>query len=192
MANTIKSAARKRRSEISAHVELIPVFDETFNGDQLRNEIRDYWRAMYSECTESEDATKDVNQEGQMRHNVGLYVRVSTEEQALRHGGVDWRARSIAFRPLLDFKNVQETGWGKVVDTYCDEGISAKDTRRPAFQRMMRDIRAGRINLILVTDLSRLSRNIMDFCVLLDDLRRPMRSSFRSKSSSIRRQRRAR
>lgn len=35
---------------------------------------------------------------------------------------------------------------------------------------MMRDIRTGKINLILVTDLSRLSRNIADFCDLLKDL----------------------
>lgn len=57
------------------------------------------------------------------------------------------------------------------METYLDDGISAKDTNRPAFQRMMKDLRKGKINLILVTDLSRLSRNIMDFCVLLEELR---------------------
>jgi site-specific DNA recombinase len=62
--------------------------------------------------------------------------------------------------------------WGHVVDVYSDEGLSAKDTKRPAFQRMMRDIRKGRVNLILVTDLSRLSRNILDFCLLLEELRK--------------------
>lgn len=59
-----------------------------------------------------------------------------------------------------------------VADVYSDEGLSAKDTKRPAFQRMMRDIRKGRINLILVTDLSRLSRNILDFCLLLEELKK--------------------
>ncbi|MBX9765964.1 MAG: recombinase family protein [Bdellovibrionales bacterium] len=54
----------------------------------------------------------------------------------------------------------------------ADQGPSAKNTRRPAFQRMMADIRKGKINLILVTDLSRLSRNILDFCLLLEDLKK--------------------
>ena len=36
----------------------------------------------------------------------------------------------------------------------------------------MKDLKSGRINLILVTDLSRLSRNILDFCLLLEDLKK--------------------
>lgn len=73
---------------------------------------------------------------------------------------------------FVEIKNVQEPGWGEIVETYADEGLSAKDTRRPAFQKMMTDIRKGRINLILVADISRLSRNILDFCILLDDLKK--------------------
>lgn len=49
-------------------------------------------------------------------------------------------------------------------------GYSAKDTKRPAYQKMIRDIRTGKVNLIVVTDLSRLSRNISDFCKLLEEL----------------------
>ncbi len=105
-----------------------------------------------------------------MKHKIGVYLRVSTEEQALaQEGSLDsQRHRLLSF---VDIKNVQEPGWGKIAEIYSDEGISAKDTRRPAFQRMMSDIRKGRVNLILVTDLSRLSRNLLDFCVLLNDLK---------------------
>lgn len=53
-----------------------------------------------------------------------------------------------------------------VVDVYCDEGLSAKDMKRPEFQRLLADIKSGRINLILATELSRLSRSIHDFCEL--------------------------
>ena len=106
-----------------------------------------------------------------MRHNVGLYLRVSTEEQAqVIEGSLDSQRHRL--HGFVDIKNMQETGWGKVIETYTDEGLSAKDTRRPAFQRMLKDIRAGKINLILVTDLSRLSRNILDFCILLEDLKK--------------------
>ena len=79
------------------------------------------------------------------------------------------RHRLVSF---VDLKNVQESNWGKVIDYYVDEGFSAKDTKRPALQRLLKDLRAGKVNLILVTDLSRLSRNILDFCLLLEDLRK--------------------
>lgn len=104
-----------------------------------------------------------------MSHKIGAYVRVSTEEQAqVMDGSIDSQQHRL--KAFIDLKNVQEGRWGKIVETYIDDGYSAKDTRRPAYQRMMKDIRSGKINLILVTDLSRLSRNIADFCGLLKDL----------------------
>jgi site-specific DNA recombinase len=48
---------------------------------------------------------------------------------------------------------------------YSDDK-SAKDMNRPEFQRLLNDVRSGRINLILATELSRLSRSIQDFCEL--------------------------
>ncbi len=107
-----------------------------------------------------------------MQLNVGAYIRVSTEEQVqVLDGSLDsQRHRLNAF---VELKNLQESGrWGKIVEVYADEGFSAKDTRRPALQRLLCDLRAGKINLILITDLSRLSRNILDFCLLLEDLRK--------------------
>jgi DNA invertase Pin-like site-specific DNA recombinase len=96
---------------------------------------------------------------------------VSTEEQAqVLEGSLESQRHRI--NAFIEFKNSQQFGWGKAIEIYADEGLSAKDTRRPAFQKMMKDIREGKINLILVTDLSRLSRNIMDFCLLLEDLRK--------------------
>jgi site-specific DNA recombinase len=106
-----------------------------------------------------------------MKHNIGLYLRVSTDEQAqVIEGSLDSQKHRL--QNFAEIKNVQEPNWGKIVDTYTDEGLSAKDTRRPAFQRMLKDMRSGRINLLLVTDLSRLSRSILDFCILLEDLKK--------------------
>ena len=104
-----------------------------------------------------------------MLHKIGIYVRVSTEEQAqVVDGSIE--SQQYRLKSFVELKKVQDNHWGKVVETYIDDGYSAKDTRRPAYQRMMKDIRAGKVNLILVTDISRLSRNIHDFCVLLKDL----------------------
>jgi site-specific DNA recombinase len=104
-----------------------------------------------------------------MSHKIGIYVRVSTEEQAqVIDGSIDNQQHRL--KAFIDFKIAQEKSWGKLVESYIDDGFSAKDTRRPAYQRMMKDLKAGKINLILVTDISRLSRNIHDFCILLKEL----------------------
>ena len=102
-----------------------------------------------------------------MPHKIGLYIRVSTEEQAMRvEGSLDSQKHRL--QGFVDIKNMQQSGWGSIVDTYVDDGFSAKDTNRPALQRLLRDLKIGRIDMVLVTDLSRLSRSIRDFCVLLD------------------------
>ncbi len=113
---------------------------------------------------------------------IGTYIRVSTEEQAnIVEGSMDSQQHRI--KAYVDLKNLQEKNWGKIVETYIDDGYSAKDTKRPAYQKMLRDIRTGKINLILVTDLSRLSRNINDFCKLLEEL-----TVFKAKFLSIKEQ----
>lgn len=104
-----------------------------------------------------------------MRHKIGIYVRVSTEEQAqVADGSIESQQHRI--KSFIDIKRLQEKDWGKIVDTYIDDGYSAKSTNRPAYQRMIRDLKLGKINLILITDLSRLSRNISDFCELYKEL----------------------
>ncbi|HEY8269829.1 MAG TPA: recombinase family protein [Pseudobdellovibrionaceae bacterium] len=106
-----------------------------------------------------------------MSHKIGAYLRVSTEEQAAAvEGSLD--NQRYRLKSFIDIKNTQEKSWGQIVEFYIDDGFSAKDTKRPAYQRMMADIKKGKINLILITDLSRLSRNIHDFSNLLNDLDR--------------------
>ncbi len=108
-----------------------------------------------------------------MKYRLGIYIRVSTDEQAqVVEGSLDSQQHRI--KSFISMRDAQEPGWGKAVDTYIDidDGYSAGDTKRPAYQRLMKDIAAGKIDLILVTDLSRLSRNILDFCLLLEYLKK--------------------
>lgn len=60
-----------------------------------------------------------------------------------------------------------EKGWD-VVETYVDNGISAKYPSRPAFERMLSDIRAGRLDAIIASDLDRLTRRSVELMDLLD------------------------
>jgi len=92
----------------------------------------------------------------------GLYVRVSTEEQAQVAEG-SLKNQEERLKDFIKWKNEGATDetW-IVVDTYQDVK-SAKDTNRPSYQRMHQDIQDGRINMVLFTELSRLSRSTMDF-----------------------------
>ena len=102
-----------------------------------------------------------------MSYKIGFYIRVSTEEQALRTEG-SLESQKHRLVNFVDLRNMQTAGWGTVIKSYVDDGYSAKDTNRPALQKLIADLRRGTINMVLVVDLSRLSRSIRDFCGLLD------------------------
>lgn len=86
-----------------------------------------------------------------------LYIRVSTEEQAM-HG-----LSLTAQRETLT-RYVEDNGL-RLVGVYTDEGITArkKYRNRAAFMRMLRDVEAGQIDLILFIKLDRWFRNIADY-----------------------------
>jgi site-specific DNA recombinase len=95
---------------------------------------------------------------------IGAYIRVSTEEQAENPEG-SIKNQEARLRDYVTMKN-QEGPFGELVEVFCDPGVSAKDMNRPAFQRLLREIQSGEINLVLVTELSRLTRSTKDFAIL--------------------------
>ena len=50
-----------------------------------------------------------------------------------------------------------------IIETYKDKGYSGKNTDRPDLERLIRDIKAGKISKVIVYRLDRISRNITDF-----------------------------
>ena len=88
---------------------------------------------------------------------VALYIRVSTEEQKI-HG------------LSLETQQANLEEWAKreevaIVGRYADPGISArkKAAKRPGLQRMLEDVRAGKIDLIIFTRLDRWFRNVGEY-----------------------------
>lgn len=86
---------------------------------------------------------------------VGIYVRLSNDD--LREG----ESMSIENQKhmLMDFCFQQ--GW-KIIDIYADDGYTGLNFNRPQVQRLIEDAKLGKINLILVKDLSRFGRNHLE------------------------------
>ncbi|MBI3097982.1 MAG: recombinase family protein [Planctomycetes bacterium] len=104
--------------------------------------------------------------------NCALYVRVSTDRQASKEfSSLD--TQEDVLRQFVKEKNEREepsgTKW-TIVKVYS-EAKSAKDTNRPVFQQMLRDIEAGLVNMIVFIRLDRFSRSLRDFLNLQDFLR---------------------
>ncbi|MBL7542559.1 MAG: recombinase family protein [Bdellovibrionaceae bacterium] len=113
--------------------------------------------------------TKKSLKQKKSAHKIALYIRVSTEEQASNPEG-SIKSQEQRLRHHVQFRNFEEH-WGEVVDVYIDRAKSGKDTNRPQLQRLLKSIVKGDISLVMVTELSRLSRNIKDFCEIWDLMR---------------------
>lgn len=87
----------------------------------------------------------------------GLFERVSTEEQA-RYGYSIQNQIEELEKYCKDHKY-------KIVDHYCDEGVSAGKpyTKRPEMKRLLDDVQAGKIDIILFTRLDRWFRNVKEY-----------------------------
>ncbi|UNK78207.1 recombinase family protein [Sphingopyxis granuli] len=59
-------------------------------------------------------------------------------------------------------------GWTLLPDEYDDGGLSGGTLERPALQRLMQDIDAGRVDIVVVYKVDRLSRSLLDFAKLVE------------------------
>ena len=90
-----------------------------------------------------------------MEYAVGIYARLSVESDMRKNESIESQIE-IAMRYM-------ETQSDMVLyDCYIDLGKSGSDFRRESFERLMQDVRTGRVNCILVKDLSRFGRNYIE------------------------------
>lgn len=93
---------------------------------------------------------------------VGIYVRVSTNEQVREGYSIDTQIRLL--------KMYCETQGWENIKIYSDGGYSAKDTDRPQFQKLKSDIKKKRISVLLVYKLDRMTRSVRDLFDILSFL----------------------
>ncbi len=87
-----------------------------------------------------------------MNYQTALYARLSKED------GGEFESQSIANQRtmLLDYAKKQNLN---VFDVYIDDGFSGTSFDRPAFNRMICDIEAKKVNMVITKDMSRLGRD---------------------------------
>ena len=100
---------------------------------------------------------------------VGIYARVSTDEQVGPEGSITNQLQRC--KQYLDLQFGPSSGNSyALIERYEEEGKSGKNTEeRPVFQQMLADLRNGTINAVCVAELSRLSRSVKDIANILSD-----------------------
>ncbi|MGN1270193.1 MAG: recombinase family protein [Clostridia bacterium] len=100
------------------------------------------------------------NTENNKMWSVALYIRLSQEDSD--NGQEKQESNSITSQKILLTEFTQEHKDLIIYDTYIDDGFTGTDFNRPAFQRLLEDMKNGNINCVIVKDLSRLGRNYIE------------------------------
>ena len=90
-----------------------------------------------------------------LNKRAGLYYRLSKDDE--RAG----ESLPIENQKRICEKIANENGF-EIVDEYVDDGWTGTNFNRPDVQRLLEDARNGRINVIIVKDLSRFGRNYIE------------------------------
>src|ERR1043166_5732108 len=94
-----------------------------------------------------------------------IYTRVSTD-QGLEQ---DFNSPDAQYDSSAAYIRSQaHAGWTPLRGKYDDGGFSGADTDRPALQRLLGEVRAGKIDVIVVYKVDRLTRSLADFAKLIE------------------------
>ena len=94
-----------------------------------------------------------------------IYTRKSSEEGLEQDfNSLDAQREACAAYVLSQASE----GWSLVPDLYDDGGLSGGSLERPALQRLLADVAAGKIDIIVVYKVDRLTRSLLDFAKLVE------------------------
>jgi DNA invertase Pin-like site-specific DNA recombinase len=94
-----------------------------------------------------------------------IYTRKSSEEGLEQ----DFNSLDAQFEACLAYiASQKQEGWVAVAERFDDGGYSGGSTRRPALRALMEAVEAGRVDIIVVYKVDRLTRNLSDFARLVE------------------------
>jgi len=88
-------------------------------------------------------------------YNVAIYIRISNEEN-IRNVG------TLEFQKQISLEYIKDKSDMVLYEIYCDDGKSGTNFDREGFQQMMYDVYNGKVNCIVVKDLSRFGREYIE------------------------------
>lgn len=104
-----------------------------------------------------------------------IYARISRDEQS----------NYSLEEQVKECRKYIENEGHEWVDTYIDDGYSAKDTNRPALQAMLADIPTKKFGLVVIWKLDRLTRDTLDGLTMVKSMFKPNGIAFASKTEDI-------
>ena len=115
------------------------------------------------------EATAPASRNGNGRVRCGIYTRKS-HEQGLDQAFNSLQAQREACEAYI--ASQKHEGWMALPNPYDDGGVSGATMDRPALQRLLADIQGGRIDVIVVYKVDRLTRALSDFARIVEVLER--------------------
>jgi len=105
----------------------------------------------------------DMSEPGPLR--CAIYTRKSSEE-GLQQAFNSLRAQREACEAYI--RSQAGEGWVMIGDRYDDGGHSGGTMARPALRRLLEDVQAGRVDVVLVYKVDRLTRSLPDFARIIE------------------------
>ena len=102
---------------------------------------------------------------GSKKVRCAIYTRVSTD-QGLEQEFNSLDAQHDAAKAYI--RSQAHAGWTLIRSRYDDGGYSGGSIERPALQRLLEDVRAGKIDIVVVYKVDRLTRSLADFAKLVE------------------------
>ncbi len=113
-------------------------------------------------CRASQDSLLNKKETEKKAYAAAVYLRLSKEDGDVCGESCKGESNSITNQKRLihDFLKGREDI--HVYKEYVDDGYTGSDFLRPSFQEMIKDMEAGKVNLIIVKDLSRFGREYIE------------------------------
>lgn len=105
--------------------------------------------------------------EDQKQIRCAIYTRKSTDEGLEKEFNTLEAQREAGENFVMSMKH---QGWVILPDHYDDGGFSGGNLKRPALKRLMADVEKGKVDMIVVYKIDRLTRSLLDFAQLVQTL----------------------
>lgn len=131
--------------------------------EQQKAKIRNRYKGVDTSILEVIPSTKKTDFYDDVFRRVGVYVRVSTDSVQQT---TSYELQKNYYEDMVS----RNDNW-ELIEIYADEGISGTSLKhRDAFNKMIEDCKAGKLDMIITKSVSRFARNIVDCITIVQEL----------------------